>query len=149
MSDLTAQEEVRQRVKSWLIAFNSKNEDDLFALFHPEMIYANDGAALMRGTDQVQPWYQQAFQMMTGRALFREEAIVIEGNSALVVGKFYFEPAEEGGIGETGRVAMIWRKAPQGQWLLSFDMDNRPPDSLAEDFAGATEDAFFEAKAVN
>ena len=149
MSDQAATKEVRQRVKSWLIAFNSKNKEELFSLFHPEMIYANDGAPLMRGTEQVQPWYQQAFQMAIGRALFRVEAIVVEGNSALVVGKFYFEPTEEGAVGETGRVAMIWRRVQDGQWLLSFDMDNRPPDSLPEDFAGATEDAFVEAKAVN
>lgn len=143
MSNETSKEEVRQRVKSWLTAFNSKNKEDLYALFHPEMIYANDGAPLMQGTSQVQPWYEQAFQMMSGRALFREEAITIMGNTALAVGKFYFEPEEKNAQpGETGRVAMIWRREPDGPWLLCFDMDNRPPDSLPENFAGATEDAY-------
>lgn len=143
MNDEKTREEVRQRVKSWMVAFNSRNKEDLYALFHPEMIYANDGAPLMRGSGQVQPWYDQAFQMISGRAVFREEAIEIMGDAALVVGKFYFEPAEaDAPVGETGRVAMIWRREPDGPWLLSFDMDNRPPDSLPEDFAQATEDAY-------
>lgn len=140
MSNEASREVVRHSVRSWLNAFNSKNKEELFALFHPEMLYANDGAPLMRGTSEVQPWYEQAFQMMSARALFREEAIVVMENTALVVGKFYFEPAESNApAGETGRVAMIWRRDSNGSWQLYFDMDNRPPDSRPEDFAAATD----------
>ena len=142
MPDATTNE-VRERVKSWLAAFNTKNREALFALFHPDLIYANGGSPLMRGTSQVQPWYEQAFEVVSAKALFLEEAIVVDGNTAFVVGKFYFEPAEVGAPpGETGRVAMIWRRGEDGQWLLVFDMDNRPPDSVPEDFAGRTADHY-------
>ncbi len=152
--DLVAtQEQVRQRVKSWLVAFNTKDRDALFALFHPDMIYANDGVPLMRGAKQIHPWYDQAFKMLDGRALFREEAIVIEGNSALVVGTFYFEPGNadtpESEAGSAGRVAMVWRRTADGPWLLCFDMDNRPPDALPENFSGAGQDAYLAPQEVN
>ena len=150
MSNETTREQVRQRVKSWLIAFNTKDRDALFDLFHPEMIYANDGAPLMRGMEQVQPWYEQAFKMVEGRALFREEAIVIEGNWALVVGTFYFEPGQtDAPVGEAGRVAMIWRRQGDGPWLLSFDMDNRPPDALPKNFSEVGQDAYLAPLEVN
>ena len=153
MSNEATQEQVRQRVRSWLTAFNEKDHDALFGLFHPEMIYANDGVPLMRGTAQIQPWYEQAFKMIDGRALFREEAIVVQGDTALVVGTFYFEPgkadAPDSEAGAAGRVAMIWRREADGPWLLSFDMDNRPPDALPEDFSDAGQDAYLAPMEVN
>lgn len=114
------------------------------------MIYANDGAPLMRGPAQIHPWYERAFEMIDGRALFREEAIVIDGSSALVVGTFYFEPGNPAAsTGEAGRVAMVWRRSAQGQWLLSFDMDNRPPDAIPDDFSNVGQDAYLLPLEVN
>lgn len=152
MSDETTKEELRNAVRAWLQHFNARNTEEFFKLFHPDAIYANGGSPLMRGPDQIQPWYLQAFQLVTGRALLKEEAVIVEGDMGFVVGKFYMEPkpAETGPTekvpspvpGETGRVALIYRRSAEGKWLLSFDMDNRPPDVAPEDFAGVGEDHY-------
>lgn len=147
MNDETTKDEIRDFVKSWLAGFNSKNREDFFPLFHPEAIYANDGSPLMRGPSEIRPWYEQAFETIAARVLFKEEAIVAEGNMAFVVGKFYMEPTDgEEGSGESGRVAMVLRRNPRGKWLLALDMDNRPPDSVPADFASANKiDAYLPA----
>ncbi len=152
MTTESTKEEIRHAVTSWLKGFNSRDTDEFFKLFHPDAIYANDGSPLMRGSEQIQPWYRQAFKMVTGRALFKEEAIIADGNMAFVVGKIYMEPEDvaessTGEVaapvpGETGRVAIVYRRTEEGKWLLAFDMDNRPPDVKPEEFQGVGSDHY-------
>ncbi|MEW2915521.1 nuclear transport factor 2 family protein [Ruegeria sp. ANG10] len=139
MLDNTELDKVRANLDTWMTAFNAKDIDALFTLYDPESIYANAGAALMRGVDQIKPWYQQAFEMVEGTLHHKEEAAFIEGNMALLLGAYYFEPPagvtppEDAHL--TGRVALAYRRNDAGEWKLLFDMDNTPPDVTPEDFS--------------
>lgn len=130
---------VRQNLNTWLAAFNAKDADALFALYDPESIYANAAAPLMRGVDQIKPWYEQAFQAIEGTLHHKEEATFIEGNMALLLGAYYFAPPEIAEAPEgahlTGRVLLAYRRNDAGEWKLLLDIDNTPPDVTPATFA--------------
>ena len=129
-------DKVRNNLKSWMRAFNAKDLDALFALYDPESLYANAGAPLMQGVTAIKPWYAQAFAAVQGTLLFKEEYGTQSGDLALLVGKYYFQPpaGEDSPENTTGRVALVYRRALDGRWLLLFDMDNTPPDTKPADF---------------
>ncbi len=130
---------VRDNLSNWLAAFNAKDLDKLFSLYDPDSVYANAGASLMRGVEQIRPWYEQALANMQGKLLYKEEAAVQEGSLAMLLGAYYFQPPagvtppEDAHL--TGRVALVYRRHQQGEWKLLFDMDNTPPDISPADFA--------------
>lgn len=132
-------DKVRQNLKTWLNAFNAKDIGTLSTLYDPESLYANAGAPLMRGIDEIRPWYEQAFKSIEGILQYREEAAFVEGNMAMLLGAYYFRPPEgatppaEAHL--TGRVSLIYRRNASGEWKLLFDMDNTPPDVTPETFA--------------
>lgn len=132
MLDTHEIDKVRAHLATWLAAFNAKDIDALFALYDPESIYANAGAPLMRGPKQIKPWYIQGFAAIQGTLHHREEAAFVEGNMAILLGAYYFEPPA--GVTPpadsylTGRVLLAYRRNPAGEWKLLFDMDNTPPD---------------------
>lgn len=130
---------VRQNLNAWLAAFNAKDADALFALYDPESIYANAAAPLMRGVEQIKPWYEHAFQAIAGTLHHKEEAVFVEGNMALLLGAYYFEPPQGAEAPKdahlTGRVLLAYRRNDAGEWKLLFDIDNTPPDVTPATFA--------------
>lgn len=133
---------VRENLATWLAAFNARDIDTLFSLYDPESVYANAGAPMMRGIEEIKPWYEQAFKAIEGTLLHKEEAAFIEGGMAVLIGAYYFSPPE--GVTPpadappethlTGRVALVYRRNEAGEWKLLFDMDNTPPDITPADF---------------
>lgn len=138
MSVKKPEDEIRDAVKKWLQRFNAKDQDNFFQLFHPDILYANGASPLMRGLTQIKPWYQEMWKQLDSQAIVKEEQITISGDMALFVGRFFFKPNHDDQAGETGRVALVYRKNENGVWLLAFDMDNRPPDVLPQDFHHST-----------
>ena len=137
MQDPNAAQQVREVLNTWLVAFNAKDTSTLFSLYDPEAVYANSNAPLMRGIEEIRPWYEHAFETVTSTLLFKEEVLFQKGDMALLVGKFYFRPSNgstDNESGETGRVALTYRRAEDDRWLLLYDMDNTPPDVLPQDF---------------
>lgn len=86
----------------------------------------------MRGIKQIKPWYDQAFQKVQGTLRYKEEAAFIDGNMALLLGAYYFEPpagvTPPEDVHLTGRVLLAYRRNDAGEWKLLFDIDNTPPD---------------------
>ena len=125
-------DKVRENLMTWLAAFNAKDSNALFALYDPQSIYANASAPLMRGVDEIKPWYEQAFKAIEGTLHYREEAAFVEGSMALLLGAYYFAPPagvtppEDAHL--TGRVLLAYRRNDAGEWKLLFDIDNTPPD---------------------
>ncbi len=132
MTHTVVEKEVREALQLWLDAFETKDLDALCSRYDPEAVYANDGAPLMMGVGEIRPWFEQAFKMFQGDLLFKEEVLIAGSDMAVMSGKFCFRT--EGEDDETGRVGLVFRKNEEGEWLLLFDMDNRPPDVLSEDF---------------
>lgn len=130
----------RAALQDWLAAFNGKDLDTLFTLYTRDSIYANAKAPLMKGFENVKPWYAGSIPHLKGRLLHREEGAWQSGKMAAILGCYYFEPpAEEaatGKEGSTGRVFLIFEKEADGAWRMAFDMDNTPEDVRPDWFAG-------------
>lgn len=127
---------VRDNIAGWLAAFNAKDLDALKSFYDPESYYANAAAPMYHGVEAIMSWYEQAFRMVAGTLHFKEEFLIEEANMALLVGKYYFAPpsGEPAAKNASGRVALVYRRAPDNRWLLLFDMDNTPPDVSPDDF---------------
>jgi ketosteroid isomerase-like protein len=139
MQNSTELQKVRKNLDTWLTAFNAHDLETLFSLYDPESIYANAGAPLMQGIDEIEQWYAEAFQSIEGTLLHQEEAAFIDGNIAMLLGAYYFRPPEgvtpPDGAHLTGRVSLVYRRNASGEWKLLFDMDNTPPDITPDAFA--------------
>lgn len=133
----TAANPIREALASWLSAFNARNLEALMALYDPDAVYANDTAPLMRGINEIRPWFEDTFSSMQAKAHFKEEALFQGPELALIIGKFFTEflEGDSENLGETGRVVVAFRRSKEGRWRLVFDMDNRPPDVQPSDFA--------------
>lgn len=130
---------VRGNLEDWLKAFNAKDIEALFTLYDPDSIYANAGSALMRGIEQIKPWYVEALSNTQGTLLYKEESALQDGNLAMLLGAYYFQPPDKVrppvDAHLTGRVVLIYRRNQNGEWKLLFDMDNAPPDITPASFA--------------
>ena len=129
-------DQARENLDTWMKAFNERDIETLFTLYAPESLYANAGTAMMQGIERIKPWYEAMFASLEGSLLFKEEHAFQEGGLALLVGKYFFQPPEGQPPSDSaaGRVALLYRKAEDGRWLLLFDMDNTPPDCSPTDF---------------
>lgn len=128
---------VRENINGWLAAFNNKDLAALQTYYDPQSYYANANAPMYHGTAQILPWYEQAFAAVQGTLVFKEEFLSQGTDMALLVGKYYFRPESadaDATVGDSGRVALVYRRANDGRWLLLFDMDNAPPDVSPADF---------------
>ena len=129
---------VRENLTKWLAAFNAKDIDVLMSLYDEDSLYANAEAPLLRGVQQIRPWYEQAFELITGRLLYKEEAAMQSGSLAMLIGKYFFSPPAGSPVPDqaqlTGRVSLLYRRDKLGEWRLVFDMDNTPPDVTPADF---------------
>ena len=125
-------EKVRAELDAWLAAFNAKDVDTLITYYDPESVYANAAAPLLRGVEQIEPWFKQAFPNIKGTLHYKEETAFLEGTMALLSGIYYFEPpagvTPTEGDNLTGRVLVAFRRNAAGEWKLLFDIDNAPPD---------------------
>lgn len=132
-------EAARAVLGEWLARFNNKDIEGLFSLYDPDSIYANAKAPLMRGLDEIKPWYANSIPSLRGTLHHLEEAAWQSGKLATILGSYYFEPpadeAAEGKEGSTGRVLLIFRKDNAGSWKLVFDMDNTPEDVSSKWFS--------------
>ena len=129
---------IRANLAEWLSAFNAKDFDRLATLYHPDSLYCNAQAPMLRGIEQIRPWYEEAFKAIDGTLIYQEEAAIQEGALGMLVGAYYFQPPE--GVTPpadaqlTGRVSLLYRRNEVGDWKLIFDMDNAPPDVTPDVF---------------
>ena len=94
----------RENFQARLVAFNAKDTESLCSIYDPESLYANAAAPLARGISAIGPWYENAFQIVEGTLLFKEESFFQGEDPALLVGKYYFKPPNESDAkGDTGR----------------------------------------------
>jgi ketosteroid isomerase-like protein len=120
-----------------LAAFNAKDTASLFSLYDPHTVYANAASPRMDGIEAVMPWYEEVFQEPSLHVFFIEETLFESDGLALIAGKYHFKNLQADGSyqpGGGGRVALVFRRAADGRWLLAYDIDNNPPDVSAADF---------------
>ncbi|MEM7249107.1 MAG: nuclear transport factor 2 family protein [Acidobacteriota bacterium] len=128
----TIASEVRSALKAWLAAYNARDLDALMSLYDPGIIYANAHSPLIRGLDEVRPWFEKALAASGQRELlFKEETLIAGEELTLIAGKFCFRQPD--GSGSAGRVTLLYRRS-EGRWLLAYDTDNTPPDCVSSDF---------------
>lgn len=128
----TPESHVRAALAAWLTAYNHKDRDAFYALYDPAIVYTSEHAPIRRGLDQVKDAFAPAFADQTSRLSFREEALFASTDLALISGTYHFSTLEADGSlqpGNSGRVALVYRKGADGRWLLVFDTDNSPPDA--------------------
>lgn len=138
IEDSTEIAKVRANLQAWLRAFNDRDIQSLLALYDEDSVYANAGAPLLRGVEQIRPWYEQAFATIGGTLRYKEENAIQDTRLAMLLGIYYFEPPQgQRPVADAplaGRVALVYRRNVNGEWKLLFDMDNNPPDVSARDF---------------
>ncbi|MEM9907587.1 MAG: DUF4440 domain-containing protein [Cyanobacteria bacterium P01_D01_bin.44] len=134
MNNPSTKERVREAIREWLSACQTRDFEKLATLYDSEAVYAHDRAALIRGVPSIVAWFENALSQMSFKSYFKEEVLLVEGRIAIAVGKFCLVPTDEQFPPEAGRVVLTYRRSADDRWLLVCDIDNRPPDCSPNDF---------------
>ncbi|MGD1857653.1 MAG: YybH family protein [Leptolyngbyaceae cyanobacterium] len=134
MNNLSAAERVREAIREWLSACQTRDFEKLATLYDSEAVYAHDRAALICGVPNIVAWFENALSQLPFESYFKEEVLLVEGNIAIAVGKFCLVPTDKQFPPEAGRAVFTYRRSADDRWLLVCDIDNRPPDCSPKDF---------------
>ncbi|RMF55872.1 MAG: SgcJ/EcaC family oxidoreductase [Calditrichaeota bacterium] len=107
-------------------AFNTRDASGLVELFTEDATSMPPNQEILRGKAAIQRSNQQAFEM--GVIDLRQQTVSLEvyGDVAHEVGKYTVTLQQEGGEGidHTGKYVAVWKKQPDGNWLIHLEIWN-------------------------
>ena len=88
----------RASLESYFRLVDERNWDDLFALFHPEVVYRRGGTPVIRGIEEFKEFYLSSRQIESGR--HEVDLMLSDGDWAATKGTFH-------GVLRDGRAVQI------------------------------------------
>lgn len=118
---------LRAAVTAWMGALDGGDLDGVLACCHNDIVMANGGAPTARGIAVMRERYAPRIAGFDIRSGWQEEALVVHGDTGVVVGRYTVEMTPKGG-GEAravgGRVALTYLRGADGRWRILADVDN-------------------------
>ncbi len=124
MSDV---EDVKTAINTWMKCLDSGDLDGLLATVDPKIIMANEHQPTRRGIDQMRERYTALIANARTASTFDVEHLSVYGDFAVVVGHYTVgrRDKESGATQEVGgRLALNYRRHPDGSWKMVLDIDN-------------------------
>lgn len=124
MSDI---EDVKAVLTDWLEGLDNGDLERMIETCDPEVVVCNERQPTTIGIKAVRDKYGPRIETSNFRSGFDIEHLEIYGDMAVLVGRFSVEftskTSDQAGAG-TGRLALIYRRHPDGSWKMLLDMDN-------------------------
>lgn len=124
---MTDQDAIKSVLDQWLTSLDSGNLQGMLDTCDPEVITANDRTPTTIGVEAVATKYGPRIEAANFQSGFDIEHMAIYGDFAIVMGHFDVtmtnkQSGEKGG--GSGRLALGYRRHPDGSWKMVLDMDN-------------------------
>ncbi|WP_086933825.1 YybH family protein [Agarilytica rhodophyticola] len=124
MSDI---DEVKNALNDWLTGLDNGEIEKMLATCDPEVIICNEHQPTTVGVQAVRDKYAPRIEAGVFKSTFETQHIKVYGDLAMIVGHYGVDftnktTGEKGG--GSGRLALVYRKHPDGSWKLLLDIDN-------------------------
>ena len=124
MSD---KDDVKAVVMKWLNSLDSGNLEAMIETCDADVIVANEHQPTTVGIQAIRDKYGPRIEAATFKSGFEFHHIQVYGDFAQIIGHFRVEmtdktTGEKGG--GSGRLALVYRRHPDGSWKMTLDMDN-------------------------
>jgi len=120
-------ENIKAALDQWLNGLDSGNLEQMVATCDPEVVLCNEHQPTGIGIQAVRDKYAPRIKAAIFKSGFDIQHFRIYGDLALVVGHFDVEVTDKASgekkTGE-GRLALTYRRHPDGSWKLLLDIDN-------------------------
>lgn len=124
MSDV---ENVKAALDQWMLGLDSGNLEQMIATCDPDVVLCNEHQPTGHGIQAVRDKYGPRMEAATFKSGYDIQHFKIYGDLALIVGHFDVEVTDKTSgaqkAGE-GRLALTYRRHPDGSWKLLLDIDN-------------------------
>jgi uncharacterized protein (TIGR02246 family) len=132
---MTADEQaIRSTNATWIDAVNANDLPRLLALMADDVVFLNPGRAPF-GRDEFPAGFSTAHELARLRCTSEVEEVFVAGDVAYTVCRdaLSFAPRDGGEATEfAGHRITIWRKHPDGRWLLARDAHTLTPVGKVE-----------------
>ena len=100
----------------------TRNADSLAQWFAPDAAVFANGAPPIYGRDSIRAFYGQFFEAMPIRDMgFATEEVTVSGDLAIETGRSTLSlggPGQTTPVAVAGKYLSVWRRQPDGRWLL-------------------------------
>lgn len=131
MSDI---DDVKHVLNEWLEGLDDGDLERMIATCDPEAVICNEKQPTTVGVQAVSDKYGPRIEAGTFKSGFDIDHLKVYGDLALIVGSFSVEFTDKAtgqkGGGQ-GRLALIYRRHPDGSWKMLLDIDNNDERSAA------------------
>lgn len=121
---------VRTAARQWITHFKAGNLDALMVLYTPAAQVALHGQPKLTGIAAVRAYFAPRLASKPDADfLLLEENLEIHGDTAIMTSQYWFTlrtPQAE--YKDAGRSLLVYKKSPQGAWLIHRDIDQATPD---------------------
>ena len=120
-------DDVKAVLDQWLTGLDSGDLEQMAATCDPEVIVCNEHQPTTVGIQAIRDKYAPRIEAATFKSGFDTQHIKVYGDFALIIGRYDVEVTDKAS-GEKkfaeGRLALNYRRHPDGSWKMLLDMDN-------------------------
>ncbi|WP_299948873.1 DUF4440 domain-containing protein [uncultured Ruegeria sp.] len=124
MDDIEA---IKLVLNEWLDGLDSGDLERMEKTCDPEVVVCNEYQPTTIGIQAIRDKYGPRIEANSFSSTFDIEHLKVYGDMALLVGRFTVAVSNKSS-GETGsgqgRIALIYRRHPDGSWKMQLDIDN-------------------------
>ena len=122
----TVRQEIEQRNREFVAAFNRGDASGVAAAYREEARVLPPGAAMVSGRQAIQQFWQAVMGMGVREVDLRTEEVEASGELAYEIGSATLTMQPEGGTPRTDTVkyVVVWQRRAGGAWQLAVDIWN-------------------------
>lgn len=114
------EEDVEQTTLAWAAAYDSRNPENVLALYSPDAVFWGTVSPTLRDTpDEVREYFQGMPDRPEARVVIGEHRVRVLGDVAINTGFYTFSDVRDG---ETttfpARFSFVYKKQEDGRWLI-------------------------------
>lgn len=120
-------DKVNEALTDWLDGLDSGDLDRMVNTCDPDVVVCNEYQPTTVGIQAIREKYGPRIAAGTFKSGFKTDHLKIYGDLALLVGRFTVNVTDKATGkrgGGNGRLALVYRRHPDGSWKLLLDIDN-------------------------
>lgn len=118
---------VKAVLDQWLVGLDSGDLEKMAATCDPDVVVCNEHQPTTVGVQAIRDKYAPRIAAATFKSGFDIQHMKVYGDFALIIGHFDVEATDKASGAKKaveGRLALNYRRHPDGSWKMVLDMDN-------------------------
>lgn len=113
-------EEVEAATQAWVDAFNTRDPEQVLALYAADAVFWGTVSPTLRDTpEEIRDYFKSMPERPESRVSLGERRVRVFGSVALSTGLYTFTDVRDGErVAHASRFSFAYRKTPDGRWLI-------------------------------